>query len=146
MSLYYEMLFFNLECCVHIEVYYETKNDAYNYQSQVYGNYTKLSESVNGRSHYQSETEDIQKRLRLNVGTTLTTGINMKYLKKCMIAEVQSSGVSLDMPPKCVDVKGDKICQLITSHLAHVICNFNCRIKKPPPRMNEVFKSCLNHI
>ena len=53
------MFFFNLEeCCVHIEVYYETKNEAYDYQSEVYGTYTKLSESVNGRSHYQSDFDD----------------------------------------------------------------------------------------
>ena len=52
-------VFFNLdECCVHIEVYYETKNEAYDYQSEVYGTYTKLSESVNGRSHYQSDFDD----------------------------------------------------------------------------------------
>ena len=46
------------ECCVHIEVYYETKNEAYDHQSEVYGTYTKLSESVNGRSHYQSDFDD----------------------------------------------------------------------------------------
>ena len=52
-------VFFNLdECCIHIEVYYETKNEAYDYQSEVYGTYTKLSESVNGRSHYQSDFDD----------------------------------------------------------------------------------------
>ena len=50
---------FNLdECCVHIEVYYGTKNEAYDYQSEVYGTYTKLSESVNGRSHYQSDFDN----------------------------------------------------------------------------------------
>ena len=52
-------VFFNLdECCVHIEVYYKTKNEAYDYRSEVYGTYTKLSESVNGRSHYQSDFDD----------------------------------------------------------------------------------------
>ena len=52
-------VFFNLEeCCVHIEVYYETKNEAYDNQYYVYGTYTKLSESVNGRSHYQSDFDD----------------------------------------------------------------------------------------
>ena len=50
---------FNLdECCVHIEVYYGTKNEAYDHQSEVYGTYTKLSGSVNGRSHYQSDFDD----------------------------------------------------------------------------------------
>ena len=49
-------IFFILdECCVHIEVYYETKNEAYENQFQVYGTYTKLSETVNGHSHYQSD-------------------------------------------------------------------------------------------
>ena len=50
---------FNLdECCVHIEVYYGTKNEAYDHKSEVYGTYTKLSGSVNGRSHYQSDFDD----------------------------------------------------------------------------------------
>ena len=52
-------VFFNLdECCIHIEVYYETKNEAYDSKSFIYGTYTKLSESVNGRSHYQSDFDD----------------------------------------------------------------------------------------
>ena len=52
-------VFFNLdECCVHIEVYYETKNEAYDNEYFIYGTYTKLSESVNGRSHYQSDFDD----------------------------------------------------------------------------------------
>ena len=59
---FYEILIFVLlnldECCVHIEVYYGTKNEAYDHQSEVYGTYTKLSESVNGRSHYQSDFDD----------------------------------------------------------------------------------------
>ena len=34
-------VFFNLdECCVHIEVYYGAKNEAYDHQSEVYGTYT----------------------------------------------------------------------------------------------------------
>ena len=51
---------FNLdECCVHIEVYYGTKNEAYDiYGAYIYGTYTKSSGSVNGRSHYQSDFDD----------------------------------------------------------------------------------------
>ena len=58
----YEMLmfvFFHIdECCVHIEVYYQTLNEAYDNQSHVYGIYTKMSGSVNGRSHYQSDFDN----------------------------------------------------------------------------------------
>ena len=50
---------FNLdECCVNIKVYYEIKNEAYYYQSMLYGTYTKLLEGVNGCSHYQSDFND----------------------------------------------------------------------------------------
>ena len=49
-------IFFHLdECCAHFEVYYQTKNEAYDNQDHVYGNYTKMSGTVNGRSHYQSD-------------------------------------------------------------------------------------------
>ena len=40
------------ECCAQIEVYYQTEIEAPGY---IYGTYTKMSESVNGRSHYQSD-------------------------------------------------------------------------------------------
>ena len=51
--------FFNLDgCCTQVEVYYQTQNDAYDKYSEVYGTYTKLSDLVNGFSHYQSDFDN----------------------------------------------------------------------------------------
>ena len=46
------------KCCNKIEVYYEIKNEAYTYQFQRYGIYTKMSEGVNNQSSYQSDFFD----------------------------------------------------------------------------------------
>jgi len=49
-------LIFLVQCCDHIKVYNDT--EAYANKSSIYGTYTKMSESVNGRNHYQSDFND----------------------------------------------------------------------------------------
>ena len=58
LKMHFQFSFYLGTCCKTVEVYYATRNAAYDSQSKIFGSYTVSSEKVNGRYFYQSDYEN----------------------------------------------------------------------------------------